>query len=101
MVGRARADIGPGTRVALTMTADVPPGAGKIVRVRWDMDGDGTYEVDGAVEPASRLSLERHHTFTRPGTHFVTVCVSAQRDADREIAFARVDNLARARVVVR
>jgi hypothetical protein len=36
-----------------------------------------------------------------PGTRFATVRVSTQRDADPETPFARIDNLARARIVVR
>ncbi|MEV1025755.1 hypothetical protein [Streptomyces sp. NPDC050264] len=99
--GGPRADIAAGTRVTLEMTAEAPPGAGSIVRVQWDLDGDGTYEIDDVTEAASRLTLTRDHMCTSPGTHFVTVRVSAQRDADPETPFARVDNLDRVRIVVR
>lgn len=99
--GTQRADVPAGTRVTLTAKVECPPGAGRIVRVQWDLDGDGTYEVDEVVDPVTRLTLERHHTYAEPGTRFATVRVSTQRDADPETPFARIDNLARARIVVR
>ncbi|MFB4419749.1 PKD domain-containing protein [Streptomyces sp. QL37] len=99
--GGQRVDIPAGTSVLVKVTAETPPGVGRIVRIQWDMDGDGTYEIDEVTEPSNRLTLERHHTYTAPGTHFVTARVSAQRDADPETPFARIDNLARARIVVR
>ncbi|MGC9496452.1 PKD domain-containing protein [Streptomyces sp. WG7] len=98
--GGARADVPAGSRVALVATVESPPGAGRIVRVQWDLDGDGVYEIDDLVEPASRLTLERHHTYSAPGTHFATVRVTAQRDADADTLFGRIGNLARARIVV-
>ncbi|WP_309058829.1 hypothetical protein [Streptomyces sp.] len=99
--GAACADVRAGTPVTLAATVEAPPGTGGIVRVQWDVDGDGTYEIDDVTEPVPQLSLERHHTYLEPGTRFVTVRVSAQRDADPETPFARIDNLARVRVVVR
>lgn len=99
--GGLRADISVGTRVALEVTAETPPGAGRIVRVQWDMDGDGAYEIDDVTEATSLLTLERHRIYTTPGTHFITVRVSAQRDYDPETPFARVDNVGRVRIVVR
>ncbi|MFH9616682.1 hypothetical protein ACH4MM_23675 [Streptomyces pratensis] len=99
--GGRRVDISAGTSVVLKVTAEAPPGAGRIVRIQWDVDGDGTYEIDEVTDPSSRLTLERRNTYSAPGTHFVTVRVSTQRDADPETPFARVDNLARARIVVR
>jgi hypothetical protein len=99
--GSARADIAPGAEVSLELTAELPPGAGRIVRVAWDLDADGVYEIDEAVDPATRLSVVRRATLTEPGTHLVGVRVSAQLDGDPETLFARVDNLARARIVVR
>ncbi|MFJ8951440.1 hypothetical protein ACIRO1_15130 [Streptomyces sp. NPDC102381] len=99
--GGKRADVPAGTAVTLEVTAEAPADGGPIVRVQWDLDGDGTYEIDEVVEPLPRLTLTRHHTYTAPGTHFATVRVSTQRDADPESPFARIDNLDRARIVVR
>jgi hypothetical protein len=97
--GGARADVPAGTQVQLTAVAEVPPGAGKIVRVQWDLDGDGTFEIDDAIEPATRVTVSQHCAHQAPGTRFVTVRVSAQADCDPSTPFARMDNLARARIV--
>jgi hypothetical protein len=97
--GGPRADVPSGTRVQLTAVAEAPPGGGKIVRVQWDLDGDGTFEVDDPVEPAARVTVRQHCESEIPGTRFVTVRVCAQPDGDPGTPFARMDNLARARVV--
>jgi hypothetical protein len=97
--GGPRADVRPGEQVTLTAVAGAPPGGGKIVRVQWDLDGDGTFETDDAIEPAARVTVTRHCVLAAPGTRFVTVRVSAQPDGDPGTPFARMDNLARARVV--
>jgi hypothetical protein len=97
--GGSRADVPPGTQVLLTAVAEAPPGGGKIVRVQWDLDGDGAFETDDPVEPAARVVVTRHCTHTIPGTRFVTVRVSAQPDGDPRTPFARMDNLARVRIV--
>jgi hypothetical protein len=97
--GGPRADVPPGTQVLLHAIAEAPPGGGEIVRVQWDLDGDGVFEIDEVVEPASRVSVTRHCAYDFPGTRFVTVRVSAQPASDTGTPFARMDNLARARVV--
>ncbi|MGC9542105.1 PKD domain-containing protein [Streptomyces sp. UG1] len=98
--GTARADVPSGQQVTLCAVAEVPPAAGKVVAVQWDLDGDGTFPVTEDVEPAERVRVERRHAFAAPGTHFVTVRVRAQRDGDASAVFTRVDNIARVRVVV-
>ena len=99
--GGPRADVPVGTQVLLTAVAEAPPGGGKIVRVQWDLDGDGSFEIDGIIEPATQVTVTRHCAYDTPGTNFVTVRVSAQRDGDPSTPFARMDNLARARIVTR
>ncbi|GGN93588.1 hypothetical protein GCM10010112_82020 [Actinoplanes lobatus] len=78
--------------------AEVPPGAAPIVRVQWDLDGDGEYELDDVVEPTAQVVLERSHTCNGPGTRYAAVRVSAQRDGDPDTPFGRIDNVARVRV---
>jgi hypothetical protein len=97
--GGPRADVPAGTPVLLTVIAEAPPGGGKIVRVQWDLDGDGSFEIDDTVEPATRMTVERRCAHDTPGTRFVGVRVSAQRDADPGTPFGRMENLARVRVV--
>jgi hypothetical protein len=72
-----------------------------VVALAWDLDGDGTFPVVEQVEPAERVALRRRHAFPLPGTYTVTVRASAQREGDPRTPFARPDNLARVRVVVR
>ena len=93
-------EIAPGEQAQLIATAEVPPGAGLIVGVQWDLDGDGTFEVSQTVEPATRLTLVREHAYDTPGTRFVAVRVSSHHDADPDTPFGRIDNLSRARIVV-
>ena len=49
---------------------------------------------------ARRVVVERRHSFSAPGTHFATVRVVSRRDGDATTAYARIQNLARARIVV-
>ncbi|WP_254190696.1 hypothetical protein [Nocardia noduli] len=99
--GGARADIDAGAEVSIEVEAATPEKHATLVRAQWDLDGDGVFELDELLEPADAVVLRRRHTYTTPGTRFVTVRISAQRDADGSTSFARIDNLARARVVVR
>ncbi|MDW8803400.1 Tat pathway signal sequence domain protein [Streptomyces scabiei] len=98
--GADRADVRPGEQVILCAVGEVPPGAGKVVAVQWDLDGDGMFPVTEDVTPAERVRAERCHAFSSPGTHFVTVRVRAEREGDASALFTRVDNIARVRVVV-
>jgi hypothetical protein len=97
--GGPRADVPQGAQVTLTAVAEAPPGGGKIVRIQWDLDGDGTFETDDTIEPATRVTVTQHCAYDSSGTRFVTVRVSAQPDGDPSTPFARMDNLARARIV--
>jgi hypothetical protein len=98
--GSARAETTTGSDVRLELTSEVPPHAGRIVTVEWDLDGDTVYDATDEVEPSDRVVLTRSIQFAKPGTYFVTARVTAQGDGDRESLFARVENLARVRVVV-
>jgi hypothetical protein len=92
-------DVTAGARVPLRAIAEAPAGGAPIVRVQWDLDGDGVFEVDEPVEPAARVVQERHLDTAVHGTRFVTVRVSAQRDGDPNTPFCRIDNIARVRIV--
>jgi hypothetical protein len=98
--GTARADVAVGQPVALRATASAPCGVGEIVAVDWDLDGAGSFPVEEPITIGAEVTVERHHTFTRPGTYFPTVRVVAHRDGDAATAYARQQNLARVRVVV-
>jgi len=89
-----------GTEVRVSVHAEVPPGAGGIVKVIWDLDGDAEFEEADVVEATEAVTLSRTARFDKAGTYFVAVRVSSQRDGDPSTSFARIDNVGRARVVV-
>ena len=52
--GSDLAEVRPGEEVTLTVQAEVPPGAGTVVGVRWDFDGSGAF-------PTASTSTELCH----------------------------------------
>jgi hypothetical protein len=98
--GGARAEVAVGDLVSFRATARVPEGTGAIVSVEWDFDGDGSFPVADPVAVAQRVDVPRQFSFTAPGTYFPTVRVAAHRYGDTTSPYARVQNLARVRVVV-
>jgi hypothetical protein len=100
--GASRADVGTGEPVTLTVTAAVPPGAGKFISIEWDFDGTGTYpfqheEIDGS---AGELTVSATHSYDRPGTYFPTARVTSHRTGDVHAEFCRIETIAQARTVV-
>lgn len=100
VAGSARAEVQAGQPITIRAEAETPAGGAPIVRIQWDLDGDGVFEVDEPVEPTRHLVMERQGAYNEAGTRFMTVRVCAQRDGDPETSYGRVDNLGRARVVV-
>ncbi len=98
--GGMRADVAIGDQVTFCATAEVPNETGAIVAVEWDLDGAGRFPVADALEVAEKAVVERLYSFEEPGTYFPTVRVVAHRDGDQASSYARVQNLARVRVVV-
>jgi hypothetical protein len=98
--GTARAETAPGSELTFRATADVPRGAGVIVEVWWDFDGSGRFAAGGPVEAAPRVSVECRRAFPEPGTSFPAVRVVARRQGSATGPFARLQNVARVRVVV-
>jgi hypothetical protein len=98
--GRRRADVAPGDDVTLYASAQVPDGTGSIVTMEWDFDGAGSFPTTETFDVADRVEVEHRHSFVVPGTYFPTVRVAAHRAGDSRSPYARVQNLARVRVVV-
>jgi hypothetical protein len=97
--GAARAQVAVGP-LQFTGTISVPPGTGYVVGAEWDFDGSGDYAVKSATSGRRETeNVSTSHTFTKPGTYFVTLRGYAQRKPDGT-EFAKLRNLARARVVV-
>ncbi|MGZ4726215.1 MAG: hypothetical protein ACXWB2_00705 [Acidimicrobiales bacterium] len=98
--GGDRAEIAVGDEVTLQAAAQVPGGTGEIVSLEWDLDGAGRFPIREPVEGSERVVVERRHSFAEPGTWFPTVRVAAQREGDATTRYARIQNVARVRVVV-
>jgi hypothetical protein len=99
--GSERAEVATGEPVTLTATIEVPPGAGKVVSVEWDLEGTGSFTAADIGTPQERIELTASHAYATPGTYFAVVRVGGQREGDTATPYGRVLNLARARIVVR
>ncbi len=101
--GAARAEVKPGQAVALFATVTVPPGTGRVVSARWDLDGSGRFTTTAALppKPQPRAALRSSVSFAKPGTYFVTLKVESARQGLPASPYARIQNLARVRIVVR
>lgn len=101
--GADRAEVRAGQPVTFTADIAVPPRTGRIVAAQWDFDGAGTFPASSAI-PAGRgerITLKMTHAFARPGTYFPALRGVSQRQGDRATPYARIQNLGRARVVVK
>ena len=96
--GRDRIDIKAGHWAVFIGSAQVPPGAGKIVSVGWDFTGSGSYSPAQFGRPVFPAQLALHR-FTTPGTYYVTLKVASSRTGTAG-SFAQVENLDRVRIVV-
>ncbi len=99
--GKQRADVSKGKSVTFTATIEVPPNTGSIVSAEWDFEGTGAFPVVEKLKTGNQVSLKTTHTFSKPGTYFSTLRVASQREGDSTTPFARIQNLARVRVVVK
>jgi hypothetical protein len=99
--GSERTDVARNSTVTFTATIEVPPGVGKVVSAEWDFEGAGEYPVKADIgAPAEKVSLTATHRYATPGTRFPALRVASQREGDPVTPYARVENLALARVVV-
>jgi hypothetical protein len=99
--GSSRAEVATGEEVTLQAFAEVPPGTGTVVAVRWDFDGSGSYPFDDEVDGgAATLTSTTTHRYDRPGTYFATALVESHRQGDVGATSRRIPNLASARIVV-
>lgn len=102
--GADRVSIQKGESVQLMATITPTAGSGPLVDVAWDF-GDRTYPV---TSDTSKMVFENGEyttsitspSFNEPGTYFVTVKIATQHEHYQNTPFAKVQNLARVRVVV-
>jgi hypothetical protein len=96
-----RAEVSVGEAVAFTAKIEVPQDAGTVVAVEWDFEGLGSYPVKESVgAPRASVTISAAHTYQKPGTYFPIIRATSQRDGDAQTPYARIQNIARARVVV-
>jgi hypothetical protein len=101
--GTERAEVTVGETVTFSALVELPPGSGSLVGLEWDFDGTGEYAESSQLPDtvSRRADVEKQHAFDKPGTYFPAVRASAQREARRDTPYARIQNLARVRVVVK
>ena len=101
--GADRAEVGVGEAVTLATTVGVPVGGMPVARVEWDVDGSGAwlYRRDASPMEAGDVSAEIQHSFDAPGRYMVTTRVSCLSADAAALEGFPIQNLARARVVVR
>jgi PKD domain-containing protein len=99
--GGDRADVAVGQPVSFSATIETPPGTGDVVDAEWDFEGAGTYPVRADLAPIGpSVHVDASHTYDKPGTYFAVLRATSQRDGDRDTPHARIQNVARVRVVV-
>jgi hypothetical protein len=99
--GGVRAEVAVSQPVILSATIEMPPNTGKVVAVEWSFDGSGSYVPAelGNIGPA--VSVKATHAYSQPGTYFPVLRATSQREGDPKTQFGRVQNLGRARVIVK
>lgn len=107
--GGVTAHVAVGEPVTLTGTIEVPPGTGKVVGAEWDFNGTGDFQSGNCAQchgTRETATLSTTHTFSQPGTYFVGLRGTSQRDGDTNLSLNQitdydfVQNLGRVRIVV-
>ncbi|MDB5424321.1 MAG: hypothetical protein JWQ29_1737 [Phenylobacterium sp.] len=99
--GAVKAEVKAGQPVEFKVTSEVPPGAGTIIGLQWDFEGQGTWPLKPEMTgKESRLEASTTHVYDKPGVYFATALVTAHRDGEVGAAHRLINNLASARVVV-
>ncbi|MFO7825845.1 MAG: PKD domain-containing protein [Cyclobacterium sp.] len=101
--GSQRAAVSVGENVTLSAQIEVPENQGSLVDVSWDMDGSGDFLAKENLRDTDqhKMTLTRTHSFSEPGTYFITLKAISQRNGDTKTPFTRIPNLDRVRVVVK
>ncbi|NQW92386.1 hypothetical protein HQQ88_19000 [Curtobacterium sp. VKM Ac-2861] len=99
--GSDRAEVSVGAIVTVRITAHATTRAGIITDVVTDLHGTGHFDTTQQVTPAGSVEISEACSFEFPGTYLIAVRATAQVGGNADDRFARVDNIARARIVVR
>jgi hypothetical protein len=98
--GKDSVTIKAGQAIKLQAKAQVPAGAGEIVKAEWDFHGDGVYTDAPLTRTGNVVTLQASATIDTPGTYFVALRVSSERNGDTTAKFALAQNLDRIKVIV-
>ncbi|MFJ4072790.1 PKD domain-containing protein [Paenarthrobacter sp. NPDC089988] len=98
--GKKSVTVKAGQSLTLKAKAQVPPGAGEIIKAEWDLNGDGNYADAPLTRVGNVMTLQTTTTFNQPGTYLVALRVSSERSGDSSAKFAIAQNLDRIQVVV-
>jgi hypothetical protein len=96
----ARAEVRVGQPVEFVGKIETPPGTGSVIAAAWDFDGSGAFAENSTFDQARRVRIGKTHVHGAPGTYNVALRGVSQRQGNGETPFARLNNLARVRVVV-
>lgn len=100
--GRERIEVRRGDTVTLRGTIEVPKGTGSVIAAEWDLDGSGKFASSSPVPVgAQRTNVSTTFRFDKPGTYFPVLRGTSEREGNAQTPYRRIQNLSRARVVVR
>lgn len=103
--GSARTEAKVGEVVSFSAVIDLPINTGMVISAEWDFEGLGTFPVSSELtaenSKGTKTIIKTTYTFHKPGTYFVTLRATSQREGDAQTPYARIKNLGRVRVVVR
>lgn len=95
------ANIELGSYVDLKAIIQVPINAGEIVRIEWDIYGNGNFkEGSFTTQEDGTVIAEMRHIYEELGTYIPQIRVTSHRDGNSDTLIANIQNLGRARVVV-
>jgi len=101
VAGKKKMQVKKGQTFLLTANTQLPPNAGKIVSVEWDLDGTGKFAIkEKNVSSSKKGIFQLSHAFKTSGVYFPTVRIATQQKGDTTTPFARIFNLDRVRVIV-
>lgn len=89
-----------GEPLSLSGNVAVPPGGGAIVSLAWDFTGNGEFEPATGDFGGTAAEVTAQHRFSEPGTYFVGLRATSQREAYAGTPYGQLINLDRVRVVV-
>lgn len=101
VAGGDRIEVGIGEPVRFEGTIAAPAGGGEIVAVEWDFEGEGIFSRASDIAPGQKTATVRAvHSYDEPGTYFVGLRGTSQRERYLGTPYAQLINIGRVRVVV-